>query len=398
MTEEAKVCVNDLFKVFGRNPAAALLELEKGRSREQILASTGSVVAVAGVSFAVRPGEVFVVMGLSGSGKSTLVRCINRLIEPTAGGIYLDSEDVIHAGEERLRQLRLTKVAMVFQHFALFPHKTVVENVEFGLKAQGVDRATRRGRALAVLEQVGLRAWADKAPASLSGGMQQRVGLARSLAVNPEVLLMDEAFSALDPLIRRDMQDELLRLQRVMKKSIIFITHDLHEALILGDRIAIMRDGRFVQVGTPQQIVAAPADDYVAAFTRDIDRGRVFTVEQVMKRVQDVGQKADSVAAAIERLHRAGTKHLFVVDPDRRLLGVVSMSQLHEADASGALGDVMRQEVVTATRGSHLADIFPRCSRDELIAVVDSQGRFEGTVDPMDLFPLMSAAAHIRST
>jgi glycine betaine/proline transport system ATP-binding protein len=398
MTEETKVRVNDLFKIFGRNPAAALLELEKGRSRDEILASTGSVVAVAGVSFVVRPGEVFVVMGLSGSGKSTLVRCINRLIEPTAGGIYVDSEDVIHAGEERLRQLRLTKVAMVFQHFALFPHKTVVENVEFGLKAQGVDRATRRERALAVLEQVGLRAWANKVPASLSGGMQQRVGLARSLAVNPEVLLMDEAFSALDPLIRRDMQDELLRLQRVMKKSIVFITHDLHEALILGDRIAIMRDGRFVQVGTPQQIVAAPADDYVAAFTRDIDRGRVFTVDQVMKPVQDVGQKVDSVAAAIELLHRTGAKHLFVVDPDRHLLGVVSMSRLHEADRSQALGDVMRQEVVAAAPGSHLADIFARCSRDELIAVVDSQGRLVGTVDPMDLFPLMSVGPRSQST
>src|SRR6266481_9218948 len=176
MTEEAKVCVNDLFKVFGRNPAAALLELEKGRSREQILASTGSVVAVAGVSFAVRPGEVFVVMGLSGSGKSTLVRCINRLIQPTGGSIYIDGQDVILADADRLRQLRLTKVSMVFQHFALFPHKTVVENVEFGLKVRGVARTRRRERALAVLEQVGLRAWADKLPASLSGGMQQRVG------------------------------------------------------------------------------------------------------------------------------------------------------------------------------------------------------------------------------
>jgi glycine betaine/proline transport system ATP-binding protein len=390
MVEEVRVRVTDLVKVYGRDPAASLARLERGDSREVIFRSTGGVIAVAGVSFTVRPGEVFVVMGLSGSGKSTLVRCINRLIEPTAGRILIDDADVTHADERRLRQIRLTKVAMVFQHFALFPHKTVVENVAFGLKVRGMDRRSRRERALLVLEQVGLRAWADAVPASLSGGMQQRVGLARSLAVDPEVLLMDEAFSALDPLIRREMQEELLRLQRVMNKSVIFITHDLHEALILGDRIAIMRDGRFVQIGTPQEIVAAPADDYVAAFTRDIDRSRVFTVDRVMKRVPEVGRAEDAVAAARDALRSSGSEHLFVTGPDGHLLGVVSMSQLRGADASRRLGDLIRRDVAAVALGSRLVDIFTDCARDDVIAVVDPEGRLEGMVDPKDVFSLMS--------
>jgi glycine betaine/proline transport system ATP-binding protein len=259
MSDAAKVVIDDLIKIFGRDPKPALRALAEGRSREKIFASTGSVVAIGGVSFAVELGEIFVVMGLSGSGKSTLIRCLNRLIEPNSGRILFEGKDLLAASDEELRQVRLGKMAMVFQHFALFPHKTVAENVEFGLKAQGLGRIKRRERALTMLDQVGLVEWADKLPSALSGGMQQRVGLARSLAVNPELLLMDEPFSALDPLIRRDMQDELLRLQRGLRKTIIFITHDLHEALILGDRIAIMKDGRFVQVGTPQQIIAAPA-------------------------------------------------------------------------------------------------------------------------------------------
>src|SRR5690606_23617829 len=247
-----KIRVRHLSKIFGEAPERALERLVAGADKDQIFEETGSVVAVADVSFEVGEGEIFVVMGLSGSGKSTLVRCINRLFEATAGELLVDDEDVLAMDGEQLRQIRLGKIAMVFQHFALFPHKTVAENVEFGLKVRGVAAEPRRERALEALDMVGLRAWADVAPSNLSGGMQQRVGLARALAVDPEVLLMDEPFSALDPLIRRDMQQELIRLQQALRMTIIFITHDLHEALTIGDHIAIMKDGRFVQIGTPE--------------------------------------------------------------------------------------------------------------------------------------------------
>lgn len=396
MSEPAKLVVDDLVKIFSRDPKAALEALAQGRSREEIFAGTDSVVAIAGVSFAVQPGEIFVVMGLSGSGKSTLIRCLNRLIEPTSGRVRLDGEDVLGASDERLRQLRLGKMAMVFQHFALFPHKTVAENVEFGLKARGVGRTKRRERALAMLDQVGLVAWADKPPSTLSGGMQQRVGLARSLAVDPELLLMDEAFSALDPLIRRDMQDELLHLQRGLRKTIVFITHDLHEALILGDRIAIMKDGRFVQVGTPQQIVAAPADGHVAAFMRDIDRGRVFTVDQVMKPPALSGRAADSAGELAGRLPWLGEGQAFVLDGDDRPVGVASFEALRSATPGRRLAELMRP-VATAALGSHLVELYGKCARGQPIAVVDAEGRLVGSIDPVDLFSLMAGEGGTRA-
>ena len=388
MSDAAKLVVDNLVKIFGRNPKVALEAIGQGRSREEILASTGCVVAVGGLSFAVQAGEIFVVMGLSGSGKSTLIRCLNRLVEPTSGSVRLDGEDLLGASDERLRQIRLGKMAMVFQHFALFPHKTVAENVEFGLKAQGVGRGKRRERALAMLDQVGLVDWADKLPSALSGGMQQRVGLARGLAMNPEVLLMDEPFSALDPLIRRDMQDELLSLQRRLRKTIIFITHDLHEALILGDRIAIMKDGRFVQIGTPQEIIATPTDSYVAAFTRDVDRGRVFIVDQVMKPPAVTAGLVENVSDWIDRLQGRGEGQVFVVDSDNRPVGVVYFEALRNASPRLKLTEIM-QPVATATVGSHLVDIYGKCTSGHLIAVVDAQGRLVGTVDPVDLFSLM---------
>ncbi|MFO1060686.1 MAG: glycine betaine/L-proline ABC transporter ATP-binding protein [Dongiaceae bacterium] len=392
MSDQPKLVVEGLVKIFGRDTRAAAAALAAGASRADILARSGDVAAIAGVSFAVRAGEIFVVMGLSGSGKSTLIRCLNRLIEPTAGSVRLDGEDVLAAGAEQLRQLRLHKMAMVFQHFALFPHKTVAENVEFGLKARGIGRAERRRRAMTVLEQVGLAAWADRPPTALSGGMQQRVGLARSLAVDPELLLMDEAFSALDPLIRRDMQDELLDLQRRVRKTIVFITHDLNEALTLGDRIAIMKDGRFVQVGTPQQIVAEPADDYVAAFTRDIDRGRVFTVDQVMRPAAGVARKTDIAGDAIARPGLAGQDWLVVLDPEERPVGTVTVAALRETMASQPLGGLM-QPVATVARGSRLADLYAKCAGRQPIAVIDEAGRLAGCIDPLDLFALLAGGA-----
>ncbi|REJ32169.1 MAG: glycine/betaine ABC transporter ATP-binding protein, partial [Bacillota bacterium] len=261
-----KIAVRDLYKVFGPDPQRALELVRSGVGKDELLKSTGHTLAVAGVNLEVRAGETFIIMGLSGSGKSTLLRCINRLIEPTHGQVLIDGVDVGSLSPRDLRNLRRRRLGMVFQRFALFPHRTVLDNVAYGLEIQGVPPSQRRRRALEVLELVGLAGWAQSYPSQLSGGMQQRVGLARALAPDPDILLMDEPFSALDPLIRRDMQDELIDLQERLHKTIVFITHDLDEALKLGDRIAIMRDGRVVQVGRPEQILLEPADEYVASF------------------------------------------------------------------------------------------------------------------------------------
>jgi glycine betaine/proline transport system ATP-binding protein len=276
-TGDVQVSCRSVWKVFGPNPAKAIQSGDVDLPRAELMAKTGCTVASRDISFDVGHGEVFVVMGLSGSGKSTLVRCVTRLIEPTSGSISICGRDVLGADPKQLRELRRTKVSMVFQHFGLFPHRTVIDNVAYGLEVQGVDKAKRYERARDLLTVVGLSPVEASYPDQLSGGMQQRVGLARALAVDPEVLIFDEAFSALDPLIRREMQDEVLRLQERLRKTVIFVTHDLDEALKLGDRIAIMKDGRFVQVGTPADIVGAPADDYVREFVRDVPRGEVLT-------------------------------------------------------------------------------------------------------------------------
>jgi glycine betaine/proline transport system ATP-binding protein len=281
-TDTAVSC-RGLWKVYGPHPERIVGSPEADLPRPELLEKTGCVAAIKDVSFDVAPGEVFVVMGLSGSGKSTLVRMINRLHDPTAGEIVVDGEDVLTISAERLRELRRRKISMVFQHFGLLPHRRIVDNVAFGLEVQGIEREDRERKAVEVLEVVGLGGWGHHYPDELSGGMQQRVGLARALATDPEIMLFDEPFSALDPLIRRDMQDEVIRLQREVRKTMIFITHDLAEALKLGDRIAIMKDGRFVQVGAPEEVVAHPADDYVADFTKDVPRAHVLTARAIMR-------------------------------------------------------------------------------------------------------------------
>ncbi len=300
----AKIVCRNLWKVFGNHPEQLLASITEDASREQILARTGQVVAVRDVSFTVHTGETFVVMGLSGSGKSTLLRCLPRLIEPTRGEILIDGQSITQLDEAQLRQIRRHKLSMVFQHFGLFPHRSVLENVAFGLEIQGVKPEIRQQRARAVLELVNLQQWGDAYPSQLSGGMQQRVGLARALAVDPEILLFDEPFSALDPLIRREMQDELLRLQEQMQKTLIFITHDFAEAIKLGDQIAIMKDGQFVQVGTPEALVLHPADAYVAAFTKDVPRVKVLTARAVMRPVETAptSEHAISVTIKLEEL------------------------------------------------------------------------------------------------
>jgi glycine betaine/proline transport system ATP-binding protein len=272
-----QVSCHNVWKIFGPHSARLLASDDLDLPRSELMAKTGNTVAARDISFDVARGEVFVIMGLSGSGKSTLVRCVTRLIEPTSGSVAICGQDVLGADPKTLRQIRRTKVAMVFQHFGLFPHRTVIDNVAYGLEVQGVAKSTRHERARDLLGVVGLSGVELSYPDELSGGMQQRVGLARALAVDPEVLIFDEAFSALDPLIRREMQDEVLRLQERLQKTVIFVTHDLDEALKLGDRIAIMKDGRFVQVGSPAEIVGAPADEYVREFVRDVPRGKVLT-------------------------------------------------------------------------------------------------------------------------
>jgi glycine betaine/proline transport system ATP-binding protein len=291
------VSCRNVWKIYGPKADRIVGTPDADLPREELLQKTGCVAAVRDVSFDVQPGEVFVVMGLSGSGKSTLVRMLNRLHDPTAGEVLLAGEDIMQLDDERLREVRRRKISMVFQNFGLLPHRRIVDNVAFGLEIRGVAKEEREAKATDVLQVVGLAGLGDAYPDELSGGMQQRVGLARALATDPEIMLFDEPFSALDPLIRRDMQDEVIRLQRDVQKTMIFITHDLAEALKLGDRIAIMKDGRFVQIGTPEEVVAHPADDYVADFTRDVPRAHVLTARTIMRSTDGESDFAGDVAA-----------------------------------------------------------------------------------------------------
>ncbi|MFJ8362525.1 glycine betaine/L-proline ABC transporter ATP-binding protein [Streptomyces sp. NPDC093984] len=324
-----------LYKVFGRRPDRAVERLRQGADREELRAD-GTTAAVIDASFTVEPGQIFVVMGLSGSGKSTLLRMLNGLLEPTAGHVRFDGQDLTALGPRELREVRARKISMVFQHFALFPHRSVRENAAYGLEVQGVPRAERLKRADEALALCGLAGWEKSWPDELSGGMQQRVGLARALATDADLLLMDESFSALDPLIRRDMQDQLLQLQQTLKKTIVFITHDLNEAMRLGDRIAVMRDGRIVQIGTAEDILVRPADDYVASFTQDVDRSRVLTAGAVMDTTvtgDDPGcgcetATPDTPFAELCAISARLSHPVGVVDEGNRLIGVVPQERL----------------------------------------------------------------------
>lgn len=388
-----KIVVENLYKIFGSDPEQAFDLLDQGKTKDEILEETGLTIGVHDTSFAVKEGEIFVVMGLSGSGKSTLVRMLNRLIEPTRGDIYIDGEQITRIEPEKVRDIRLRKMAMVFQHFALFPHMTVAENAAYGLKIQGVAREERREKAMKALEQVGLAAWADSPPSSLSGGMQQRVGLARGLAVDPEILLMDEPFSALDPLIRRDMQLELLELQKRVHKTIVFISHDLNEALILGDRIAIMKGGKFVQVGTPQDIVADPADDYVAAFTQDIDRGRVFTAEYVMEDPEALTLVDDAPQTAREKMESLNRDGLYVLQ-NGGIAGVVTYKAVVDAvqeDKGSKLESLLQDDFSEVSSDKLLHEMYDDCRAGLPIAVVNEEEELIGVVNPLHVFATLAA-------
>jgi glycine betaine/proline transport system ATP-binding protein len=380
----AKIRVEGLYKIFGPNPKKALQMLSKGRTKDEIMAETRHGVGVNNASFEVREGEIVVVMGLSGSGKSTLVRCLNRLITPTAGKVLVDGQDVATMGDEELRHLRQRKMGMVFQNFALFPHRTVLENAALGLEIQGMEKAERLRLAEEALSMVGLDGWGESYPRQLSGGMQQRVGLARALALSPDILLMDEAFSALDPLIRRDMQDELINLQERMHKTIVFISHDLDEALKLGDRIILMKDGAIVQVGTPEQILTSPADEYVARFVEDVDITKVLTAESVMKRSEAVADlRTDGPRAALRKMRKHNIAHLFVVDHNHRLVGIVSADAAANLAARGEeqLAEAICTEIKTVFPDTPAQDLFGiMADLPYPLAVVDENNKFKGLI------------------
>ena len=333
--EKVEVLCQNLWKVFGPHPESVLDVVNNGATKQEVLEQTGHVIAVKDVSFEVRENEIFVIMGLSGSGKSTLVRCINGLIEPTKGKVLIDGADIAQMSDAELQELRRHKLSMVFQGFGLLPHRSVLSNVAFGLELRGEDKKERQEKAIQVLELVGLKGWEKSRIYELSGGMQQRVGLARALAVDPEIILMDEPFSALDPLIRRQMQDEFINLRSVVKKTVVFITHDFIEALKLGDRIAIMKDGEIVQVGTAEEIVAHPADEYVSEFVKDVPRGKVVAVESIMEQPPVLVGSAQSLEVAIEGMRVKRVTVAFVVDTDGRLKGIVTMEQAITAARNG---------------------------------------------------------------
>lgn len=354
-----KVRVEHLTKVFGKKTQQALEMMAQHKSKTDILKATNATVGVYDANFTVNEGEIFVIMGLSGSGKSTLIRLLNRLIEPTEGSIYLDGKDISKMDKEELREVRRHKVNMVFQNFGLFPHRTILENTEYGLEVRGVPKEERQAKAEQALDNSGLLSFKDQYPDQLSGGMQQRVGLARALANDTEILLMDEAFSALDPLIRREMQDELLDLQANVQKTIIFITHDLNEALRIGDRIALMKDGEIMQIGTGEEILTHPANDYVREFVEDVDRSKVLTAANIMIPAITTNIDVDGPNVALNRMRKEEVSMLLAVDKKRKLKGLVTAEKAREARTNGlSLRDVLEKTVPKITKDMVVNDIF----------------------------------------
>ena len=378
----SEIIVENVTKVFGPRPESVLKLLEEGASKDEILKKTGHTVGVRDVSFEVKRGEIFVIMGLSGSGKSTLIRCLNLLNRPTRGRITVDGENIVEYGKKQLREFRQNKMAMVFQHFGIFTHRTVLGNVEYGLEVKGVSKEERRRKAREVLGVVGLEGWEDKMPGELSGGMQQRVGLARALATDPDILLMDEPFSALDPLIRREMQLELLEIQSKLKKTIVFITHDVNEAFKLGDRVAVMKDGEMIQIGTPEEILNQPANDYIEEFVKDIDRSRVVQAKHVMVRTAATVSMKDGIRVAVREMESNGISSVFVVDGDRKLQGIVTIDDAIQARKENKnLSEILRKDYHTADPEETIQELIPKAAESRFpIAVVDGSGKLLGII------------------
>ncbi|HKL49500.1 MAG TPA: glycine betaine/L-proline ABC transporter ATP-binding protein [Desulfuromonadales bacterium] len=377
---KAKIKVENIYKIFGKSPKRGIDLIEKeGLSKKELMEKHGLAVGVSNASFELKQGELLVVMGLSGSGKSTLLRCVNRLIEPTAGKVFVDGDSVLEYSDEELRKMRMKKFGMVFQRFALLPHRTVLDNTLLGLEIQNVEPSERDTRARDALNLVGLDGWENSYPEQLSGGMQQRVGLARALAIDPDILLMDEAFSALDPLIRGEMQEELLALQSRVHKTILFITHDLDEALKLGDRIIIMKDGAIVQEGTPEEILTEPASDYVEKFVEEVDRSKVLSVTKVMHKASSITYPKEGPRSALRKMREVGISSILVVDQDRKLLGLITADDASKLlkEEDGDIKNVVK-EVPKVHPDANLNELF----QFEVfpVAVVDEEDKLKGLV------------------
>jgi len=377
-----KLEVKNVSKVFGPSAKKVLGQLEKNFDKQDVLAETNHAIGVYKASFEVEEGEVFVIIGLSGSGKSTLIRCLNLLNKPTSGSIIVDGEDIVKYDRKQLRDFRRHKAAMVFQNFALLSHKNVLDNVAFGLKIRGISRDEARAKAKDMLSMVGLEGYEESPVNALSGGMKQRVGLARALANDPEILLMDEAFSALDPIVRRDMQFELIKLQKKLKKTIVFITHDINEAFKLGDRVAIMKDARIVQIGTPEEILANPCDDYVEKFTVDIDKTKVLPVRSIMSVPGCLTKIKDGPKVALQEMKANSVSSAYVVDEKLHLLGIVTLSAAVKAiEEKRSLADIMHTDVIEVDQETIISDLVPLATQSAYpIAVKDEQGRLTGIV------------------
>lgn len=375
-----------LFKVFGKNPNQAVRRLKAGESRSEV-ADVGTA-AVIDASFTVNRGEIFVIMGLSGSGKSTIIRMLNGLHEATDGSVLVAGDPITGIPASRLREIRRDRVSMVFQHFALLPHRTVAANVAYPLELKGVGKAERLAKAEEILGLVGLEGQGEKLPSELSGGMQQRVGIARALAADSDILLMDEAFSALDPLIRREMQEQLLELQQKLQKTIVFITHDLNEAMFLGDRIAVMRDGRIVQIGTPEDILTDPANSYVEQFVQDVDRARVLTAANVMERPRPVVSENAGPRTALKQMRDAFMSATYVVGRDRKLIGIVTDRDVVKLIRRGesTLTSVLKPAAQVVDEDEILMNLFiPAVESPLPLAVADAEGRLVGVIPRITL-------------
>ncbi len=386
------ISARGLYKVFGKNPQKAIAALENGASREDLM-EQGSTAAVIDATFDVDPGEIFVVMGLSGSGKSTLIRMVNGLLPATAGTLEIDGVSLTDMSEAEIRQVRRDKISMVFQHFALLPHRTVLQNAAYGLETKGAAKAEREEKAREALRMVDLDGWGDYMPDELSGGMQQRVGLARALAADTDVLLMDEAFSALDPLIRKDMQDKLIELQGKLNKTILFITHDLNEAMRIGDRIAMMRDGRIEQIGTAEEILQNPANNFVADFVKDVDRSRVLVADNIVEQPKETLSASHGPLAAQKLLRETQNSWLVVLNRDRTPAGIVWEEDVARAVRNGdsTLPLEHGPSTHTVSHDTALSDLFHLAADSPTpIVVVDDAGRFAGVVPRVTL---LSAAS-----
>jgi len=392
---QPQITCRNLWKIFGANPERVLKQLDTALSRAEVQERTGHVVAIKNVSFEVQKGETFVVMGLSGSGKSTLVRCMSRLVEPTEGTVEIDRDEIMAMNQQQLIDFRRHRMSMVFQHFGLLPHRRVLDNICYGLEVRGMPKKDREQKGSEVLEMVGLGGWGEHYPRELSGGMQQRVGLARALAVDPEIMFFDEPFSALDPLIRREMQDELLKLQAMVRKTMIFITHDFLEAIKMGDHIAIMKDGEFVQVGTPEEIVANPVDDYVRAFSEDVPRHKVLTAHSIMKTDYPSVQANENLESALEIMERLDVPAIFVLGSDRSYLGTLEKRKALAAGNTVTAGTIATN-CAPVSPTALVETLIVRAAREDLPIPIVEDNCCLGFIDRSTIMLAMDSQPHFR--